>query len=308
MPEHAEIKLDKLTNMKAFTRVVNHGSFSEAAREMRLSRSAVSKYVIDLEIELGVQLLNRTTQSATPTEAGQRYYDRCLAILAEIEDAETSISQFQSQARGLLHVNAPMSFGTKFLGRLIAQFMAQHPDLQVQLILSDQQLDTVQEGFDVTLRLTDVPPPNLVSQRIASVTRVICASPTYLEQADVLKHPRELRNHVCLNYGYLATGLQWKLTGPDGDHWIPVPWRLCSNNGEVMRDAALEGCGIALLPTFIVESYLRNDSLREVLPDYRAPEMSIYAMFPPARYLPFKVRVFIDFLSKSLAARLAVPA
>ncbi|WP_425905707.1 LysR substrate-binding domain-containing protein [Nitrobacter sp. TKz-YC02] len=299
--------MDKLTNMKAFTKVVIHGSFSEAARELRLSRSAVSKYVIDLEIELGVQLLNRTTQSATPTEVGHRYYERCLAILAEIEDAETSVSQFQVEARGLLRVNAPMSFGTMFLGRLIGQFMAHHPALQIQLVLTDQQLDTVQEGFDVTIRLTDTPPPNLVTHQIASASRVICASPGYLEQAGIPQHPRDLRDHTCLNYGYLATKSQWKLTGTDGDHWVPVNWSLCSNNGEVLRDAALEGRGITLLPTFIVESCLRDGRLQEVLSDYRAPEMSVHAMFPPARYLPYKLRVFIDFLVEALSERFTGP-
>lgn len=300
--------MDKLTNMKAFTRVVNHGSFSEAARELRLSRSAVSKYVIDLEIELGVQLLNRTTQSATPTEVGHRYYERCLVILAEIEDAETSVSQFQVEARGLLRVNAPMSFGTMFLGRLMGQFMAHHPDLQIELVLSDQQLDTVQEGFDVTIRLAETPPPNLVTREIAPAPRVICASPDYLKQAGIPQHPRDLRNHACLNYGYLATGSQWKLTGKDGDHWVPVTWCLCSNNGEVLRDVALEGRGIVLLPTFIVESCLRDGTLQEVLNDYRAPEMSIHALFPPARYTPYKLRVFIDFLVEALSECFVPPS
>jgi len=293
--------LDKLTNMRAFTKVVSHGSFSKAAREMGLSRAAVSKYVIDLEIDLGVQLLNRTTQSAIPTEVGQRYYERCLAILADIEDAESLTSQFQVETRGVLRINAPMSFGTMYLGRTIAQFIAQHPKLQVHFILSDEHLDTAQEGFDVTIRLSDVLPSNLIARKIAPVPRVMCASPDYLDQAGLPEHPRDLRNHTCLSYGYLSTGLQWKLTGEDGEHWIQVPWVLCSNNGEVLRDAALEGRGIALLPTFIVEQQLQDGSLRAVLTTYQAPEMSIYALYPPTRYVPVKLRVFIDFLVNRLA-------
>jgi DNA-binding transcriptional LysR family regulator len=299
--------LDKLTNMKAFTRVVNHGSFSEAARELRVSRSAVSKYVIDLEIELGMQLLNRTTQSAAPTEAGLRYYERCLEILASIEDAETSVSQFQVEARGLLRVNAPMSFGTMFLGRLIGRFMAEHPNLKIEVVLSDQQLDTVQEGFDVTIRATDSPPPNLIAHEIATATRVICASPAYLQEKGIPQHPKDLRDHSCLHYGYLETGAQWKLTGEDGDHWVPVSWCLCSNNGEVLRDIAVEGRGIALLPTFIVEPCLRDGTLKEVLSDYHAPKMSVYAMFPPARYLPYKLRVFTDYLVKAVSEGFTTP-
>jgi len=295
--------LDKLTNMRAFTKVVSRGSFSEAAREMRLSRSAVSKYVIDLEAELGVQLLNRTTHSVAPTDAGQRYYERCLAVLADVEDAELSLSQLQVEARGVLRINAPMSFGTLHIGRAVADFMGRHPALRIDLVLSDQPLDTVQEGFDVTVRLTDAPPPNLIARKIMAAPRVLCASPAYLERAGVPEHPRALRDHLCLNYGHLATGPQWKLTGPDGDHWIQAPWSLCSNNGEVLRDAALAGRGIVLLPTFIVGPYLEDGSLRAVLADYRSPEMSVYALYPPTRYIPFKLRAFIDFLVERLAAR-----
>src|SRR5262245_8035551 len=137
--------VDKLTSMRAFTKVVAHGSFSEAARELRLSRSAVSKYVIDLEQELGVQLLNRTTRRASPTESGQAYYERCLAILAELQEADLLVSRAQAEPRGLLRVNAPMSFGTLHLGGALADFMALHPQLQVQMILSDQLIDPVQE-------------------------------------------------------------------------------------------------------------------------------------------------------------------
>src|SRR5215510_12325842 len=144
--------MDKLTSMRAFTRVVAHGSLSEAARELRLSRSAISKYVIDLEAELGVQLLNRTTRSASPTDNGRRYYERCLAILSEIDEADLEASQEQAVPRGLLRVNAPMSFGTLHLGRAVAEFMERCPELRIELLLSDQQLDTVQEGFDLTIR------------------------------------------------------------------------------------------------------------------------------------------------------------
>lgn len=296
--------MDKLTNMRAFTKVVAHGSFTEAAREMGLSRSAVSKYVIDLEAELGVQLLSRTTQSVSSTDAGQRYYERCLAIIAEIEDAELDLSDCHASPRGILRVNAPMSFGTLHLGRAIGDFMVQYPDLQVQLILSDQQLDMVQEGFDVTVRITDAPPFNLIGRKIVAAPRMLCASPHYLEQAGVPAHPDDLLRHKCLHYGYLASGAQWKLKGEDGEHGISVPWRLCSNNGEILRDAALAHQGIALLPAFIIREQLREARLLPVLADYKSPEMSIYALYAPTRHVPIKLRVFIDFL----VARFSGPA
>jgi len=288
--------MDKLTSMRAFTKVVSHGSFSEAARDMRLSRSAVSKYVIDLETELGVQLLNRTTRSASPTDHGQRYYERCLAILSEIDDAEAAVSQLQAEPRGMLRVNAPMSFGTLHLGPAIGAFMGRYPELQIHLILSDQQLDPVQEGFDVTIRIADLPASSLIARKIAPAPRVFCASPDYLKRAGTPKHPKDLRDHECLAYGHLATGMQWKLTGKDGDHWIPVQWKLCTNNAEVLRDAAVSGRGIALLPTFLAHAELQDGRLRRVLSGYRAPELSVYALYPPTRHVPVKVRVFIDFL------------
>jgi DNA-binding transcriptional LysR family regulator len=297
------IQMDKLTSMRAYAKVVAHGSFAEAAREMHLSRSAVSKYVIDLEAELGVQLLNRTTRSASPTDNGQRYYERCVAILSEIEDAELSVAHLQAEPRGLMRVNAPMSFGTLHLGRAVTDFMARYPELQIHLVLSDQQLNTVQEGFDLTIRIADLPASSLIARKIAPAPRVLCASPAYLRRAGVPKHPNDLRSHECLNYDHLATGTQWKLTGEDGDHWVQAPWKLCSNNAEVLRDAALGGHGIALLPVFIAGAELRDGSLCCILTGYRAPELAVYALYAPTRYVSVKVRVFIDFLVDRFAGR-----
>lgn len=294
--------MDKLTNMRAFTKVVAHGSFTEAARDMLLSRSAISKYVMDLEADLGVQLLNRTTQSVSPTDIGHRHYERCIAILADIEDAELALSHAQVQPRGLLRVNAPMSFGTKYLGHTISDFMERYPELQISLVLSDEQLDTVQEGFDVTIRLTDSPPLGLIGRKIGGVARTLCASPAYIERAGIPKHPSDLLNHTCLSYSYLASGLQWRLSGADGDHNIQVPWLLCSNNGEILRDVAIDGRGIALLPTFIVAAQLHDGGLVQVLSNFNAPEMSICALYPSTRYVPVKLRVFIDFLVERFAS------
>jgi DNA-binding transcriptional LysR family regulator len=295
--------MDKLTSIKAFTRVVEHGGFASAARDLQLSRSAVSKYVIDLERDLGVQLLVRTTRSTSTTENGQAYYERCVAILADLEEADRAVTQLQAEPRGTLRVNAPMSFGTLHLGPAIADFMTKYPALQIQLILSDQQIDAVQEGFDVTLRIADLASSSLVARKIAPARRAICAAPAYLTERGTPKHPDDLRNHDCLAYGHLATGNQWKLTGPDGDHWIRIPWTLCSNNAEVLRDAAVRGRGIALLPSFIAGADLQKGNLRTVLTDYTTPEISIYAIYPETRYLSVKVRVFIDFLIDRFGGR-----
>jgi DNA-binding transcriptional LysR family regulator len=288
--------MDKLSSMRAFVKVVEHGSFSEAARSLRLSRSAVSKYVMELEQTLGVQLLNRTTRSASPTENGRAYYERSVAILADLEEADLALTSLQSEPRGLLRVNAPMSFGTLHLGPALAEFMGKYPELQIQLTLSDEQIDAVQEGFDVTLRIAELASSSLIARRLLGVGRVFCASPEYIKRRGAPEHPKDLKNHDCLTYGFLATGNQWKLTGPDGEHFIPVPWRLCANNAEVLNHAVLKGHGIALLPTFIAGSALKSGMLVPVLEKYHAPEIALYAIYPPTRHLSSKVRLFIDFL------------
>ena len=288
--------MDKLGSIKAFTKVVEHGNFSEAGRELRLSRSAVSKYVIELERELGVQLLNRTTRSVSPTDNGRAYYQRCLAILADLEEADMAVTQAQVEPRGLLRVNAPMSFGTLHLGKAVADFMSRFPELVIQIVLGDHFVDPVQEGFDVTLRIADLASSSLIARRIVPARRVLCAAPAYLAGRGAPRHPNDLRSHACLTYDHLATGTQWKLSGADGDHWIQVDWNLCANNGEVLRDAAVAGHGIALLPTFLVGPDLQSGRLVSVLDGYAAPDLTLYAIYPPTRHLSVKVRLFIDFL------------
>lgn len=288
--------MDKLTSLRAFAKVVELGSFAEAGRTLRLSRSAVSKYVAELEQDLGVQLLQRTTRHVSPTENGQAYFERTLGILADLEAADQAVAQLQSTPRGLLRINAPMSFGTIKLGPLIAEFMARYPDLQVQLVLTDEQVDPVQAGVDVTLRIAELETSSLIARKLTDIDRVICASPDYFKAKGRPGEPDDLRRHDCLTYGFLSTGNQWKLTGPDGDHWIAPHWTLCANNAEVLRDAAVKGRGIAILPVFIVEPQLKSGALLTVLDDYRAPPLTLYAVYPPTRHLSVKVRLFIDFL------------
>ena len=288
--------MDKLASLRAFVKVVESGSFAEAGRQQRLSRSAISKYVGDLEESLGVQLLNRTTRHASPTENGQMYFERAIVILSEIDAADQAVTQLQAAPRGLLRINAPMSFGTIRLGPALADFMTKYPDLQLQLVLSDDLLDPVQDGFDVTLRIAELESSSLIARKIVPVARVVCASPDYLKRHGMPMHPQDLRDHVSLTYGFLLTGNQWKLTGSDGVHWIQPAWSLCVNNAEVLRDVAVKGRGIALIPEFIAAEALKNGSLQAVLVNYSAPPLALYAVYPPTRHLAVKVRLFIDFL------------
>jgi DNA-binding transcriptional LysR family regulator len=288
--------MDKLTSLRAFVKVVESGSFAEAGRQLRLSRSAISKYIGELEQSLGVQLIVRTTRHASPTETGQRYFERAVAILGDLDAADQAVSQSQAAPRGLLRVNAPMSFGTMRLGPVVADFMAGYPELQLQIVLSDDLLDPVQDGFDVTLRIAELESSSLVARRIMPVERVICAAPAYLAQHGTPESPEDLRRHTSLTYGFLLTGNQWKLTGADGDHWIQPAWTLCVNNAEVLRDVAIKGQGIALIPRFIAAQALASGELTAILSDYSAPPLALYAIYPPTRHLSVKVRLFIDFL------------
>jgi DNA-binding transcriptional LysR family regulator len=295
--------MDKLISMRAFTKVIALGSFAKAAHHMHISRSAVSKYVNDLEAQLGVQLIKRTTRSASLTDSGQRYYERCLAILADIDEADQTVSDQQVNPRGTLKINAPMSFGTMHLGKAVAAFMERYPDLHIHLILSDQQVNTIQEGFDVTIRIANLSDSSLVARRIVPAPRILCASPEYLKRRGIPMHPNDLLQHDCLSYDYLGTGAQWKLTGEDGDHWFHVPSKLLANNGEVLCDAAVSGRGIVLLPTFIIGADLRSGRLKRILAHYRAPELFICALYPPTRHLSVKVRVLIDYLVEQFGTR-----
>ncbi|MFT5539581.1 MAG: DNA-binding transcriptional LysR family regulator [Alphaproteobacteria bacterium] len=288
--------MDKLAAMEIFTQVVDAGSFSEAARWMGQSRSAVSKHIAELEADLGVQLLFRTTRRMTPSEAGLAYVERCRTILAEIEETERAVSAADQQPRGLLRVNSPMSFGILHLGPAIADFMKAHPALQVQMTLDDRFVDPIAEGFDVTIRIADLKDTSLIARRLIAMRIAICAAPDYLKAHGTPQTPEDLRRHTCLHYGNLSTGLQWVLNGPDGAHRVPIQARLCTNNGQVLRDGALAGLGICALPTFIVGRELQAGLLVPILPGYGFGESAVYALYAPSRYLAAKVRVFIGFL------------
>lgn len=297
--------MDKFESMRAFTQVVVAGGFAAAARDMGLSRSAVNKLVIGLENELGVQLLHRSTRVVTPTETGLAFYERCVEILASLEEAERAITQLHEEPRGRLRVNAPMSFGTMHLAPALADFLVQYPDLQVQLTLNDRFIDPIEEGFDVTLRIAKPQEAaSLIVHPLVPAQRILCASPIYLTAHGTPTHPNELRHHSCLHYGQLAIEDQWTLVGADGEHTIAVKGVLCSNNGEVLRDAAVQGLGITLLPKFIVGQELQRGRLQIVLPDYHPSELSISVIYPVNRHLSTKIRLLVDFLQERFGDQL----
>jgi DNA-binding transcriptional LysR family regulator len=288
--------MDKLDAMNAFAKVVASGSYAEAARRLGLTRSAVSKAVMEIETLLGARLLDRTTRKVTPTEAGRAYYERCVAILAEVEETEAQIARLHDEPKGVLKVNAPMSFGTRYLGAAVAAFMARYPDLTIECTLNDRFIDPLEEGVDVTVRIGALADSSLVARRLAPARRVLVAAPAYLARAGAPAAPADLARHRCLTYGHTTHQQRWQLTDGAETIGVPVASYLCSNNGDVLREAALAGNGITALPTFIVGPDLTVGRLVLVLPDHPPPALAIYALYAPNRYLAAKTRVFIDFL------------
>ncbi|MGD1862310.1 MAG: LysR family transcriptional regulator [Leptolyngbyaceae cyanobacterium] len=296
--------MDKFESMRAFVQVVDAGGFAAAAREMSVSRSAVNKLVLNLEEFLQVQLLQRTTRKVTPTATGLAFYEKCLAILADVAEAEMAVSDLQTQPQGRLRLNAPMTFGTRYLAPLIAQFVQQYPDLQVELSLSDRFVDPIAEGFDVTLRIAQPPHlTNLVVHELAPAPIILCAAPSYLGDRGLPQSPSDLTNHACLAYGHLATDNSWTLFGADGEHVVRIRGPVCANNGEVLQTAAIHGLGITLLPRFIVQTALDAGQLQQVLPDYSGTEISISVLYPVNRHLSAKVQLLVEFLAAQVGTK-----
>ncbi len=288
--------MDKFEALRVFTKVVESHGFTAAARELGLSRSAVSKLVSQLERTLGTQLLNRSTRFVSPTETGAAFFDRCVAILSDLEDAENSVFDLQGEPRGSIRLNAPMSFGTLHLGAAIADFLALYPDVHIEATLNDRFVDPIEEGFDLTIRIAALTDSSLIAKKLAPAKRLLVASPAYLAARGTPEKPADLKYHCCLHFGNLPTGNSWPLEGPDRIHNVQVSGVLCSNNAELLVDSAIKGAGIALLPTFIAGAELQEGRLVSVLPDYKPPEISIYALYPPNRHLTLKIRLLIDFL------------
>jgi DNA-binding transcriptional LysR family regulator len=289
--------MDRLEAMRAFTRIVTSGSYAEAARQLGLTRSAVSKAVSELERHLGARLLDRTTRRVTPTEAGRAYHERIADILSDVDETEAAVSRLHDEPKGLLKINAPMSFGTLYLSSAIADFMVAYPELRIEAIMNDRFIDPLEEGVDVTVRIGVLSDSSLIARKIAPARRVLVASPGYLERHGVPREPADLVHHRALNFGHASGPQRWQLQQGADVAAIPIQAALCSNNGDVLRAAAVNGNGITLLPTFLVGPDIAAGRLSIVLPSFPPVGLGIYALYAPNRFLAAKTRVFVDFLS-----------
>jgi len=290
--------MDEFAALRAFVTVAEAKSFSEAARRLRIVKSAVSRQVSDLESELGARLLHRTTRSLGLTEVGRAFFGRALQILGDLDDAKQAVGATQAAPRGKLRVSAPMSFGFLHLMPAISDFMALYRDVVVELAMNDRFVDLVEEGFDVAVRITTLPDSSLIARRLAPARRVICASSRYLLANGSPRTPADLKSHTCLFNSNIASARDWRFVTAEGKPvHVTVEGRLSVNNGDALRVAALRGDGLANLPTFIVGADLQSGRLATVLDAFVAQDLSISAVYPHSRHLSATVRAFIDFLA-----------
>ncbi|MBT5192379.1 MAG: LysR family transcriptional regulator [Rhodospirillaceae bacterium] len=288
--------MDNLSEMAVFAKVVQQQGFTAAADALGISKSAVSKQIGRLEDRLGARLLNRTTRKLSLTEVGEVFYERCARIVEEAQAAADEVGSLATTPRGRLRVNAPMTFGTLHLGPVIGEFLEAHPEIQVDLVLDDRFIDLVAEGFDAAIRIAALTDGSVIVRRLAPMRAVLCAAPEYLRRHGKPETPEELHDHNCFGYLYLDSGTDWNLEGANGSVSIPLQGNLRANNGEVLRDVALAGTGIMVLPTFIVGKQLRAGTLVEILPGCLPQTHDIFAVYPHRRHLTRKVRAFVDFL------------
>ncbi|MGB0694603.1 MAG: LysR family transcriptional regulator [Rhodospirillaceae bacterium] len=292
--------MDVLSGMRLFSRVVDAGSFSEAGRAMGLSPSSISRQVGALEDDLGVRLLNRTTRRLSLTEAGALFHERATRILADVEDVTQAVTSLEAKPRGTLRLNVPLGFGNYHVAPALPLFLSTHPEVTVDLTLSDQFIDLVEEGVDIAIRIGAMRDSSLVARRLADNRRMVFASPAYLENHPTPTHPDDLAEHDCLAYRYRPGPQSWLFEKEGDRREVTVTGPMLANNSESLHWGALGGIGLVMLPVWMVYRDLAAGRLVPLLQDWNMTptslESGIYAVYPQNRHLSPKVRAFIDFL------------
>lgn len=289
--------MDRLTGMGVFVAAVDEGSLAAAARRFGLSAAMAGKYVSAIEVELSARLLQRTTRRLSPTDVGLVYYERCKRILEACDEANREAMEAQATARGVLRVAAPVTFGALHLGEVVAKYMEACPQVNVEVSLSDRYVDLLETGVDLAVRIGRLPDSALVARRIAACHMVVCASPRYIERNGVPRKLDDLRKAPRLTFSEAVSSGDWTLIDKNQRiHVIDGPCRLAANNTQMLLAAALAGAGIVYGPTFVFGEAIARGELVELLPGYRAADLTIQAVYPSARHMPLKVRQFVDCL------------
>lgn len=285
-----------LDGIAVFVAVVNAGSFTAASKQLGHSTSYVSKEISRLEKRLASRLLNRTTRTISLTDAGKAYFERCSQIVIDAENAERSISQLQDTPRGLLRINAPMSFGLNYLREYLPEFAKLYPELRLEVEFNDRMIDVIAEGFDVVIRAGQIDNSNLVARKFLSSKAVVVASPEYLKRNGRPMTPAELKHHDQIVYSLAPNPSSWEFFKEDERLTINLEPRIICNNAEIEMAMVKKGVGIAILPMFICEQDIASGEVEVILGDYDTFEIGVYAVYPHRQYLTPKVRVFVDFI------------
>lgn len=290
--------MNNVEKLETFIKVVEAESFSGAAKKLKITKSAVSKNIQILEDRLGIRLLNRTTRKLSLTEAGALYYQKISKIMQDIDEAERSIANLDKNPKGTLKINAPMTFGIMHLGKAISEFLLKYPEIKIELDLNDRLVNIVEEGFDVVIRIATLTDSSLIARKIANCPINFYASPKYLKNYGEPKEPKELVHHRILEFTNNISPGVFHYKSADDVGYVSYSSCFKANNGDILKQLAIAGIGLVMLPNFIVGNEVKNKSLKMIMKKYSAdPERNIYAVFPQNRYLSAKVRVFVDFLS-----------
>ena len=291
--------MNRFENMDTFIRVVEVGSISGAADRLNVAKSAVSRRLKELEKHLGVELFHRTTRQMNLTDTGRAFYHQAVRILDDVLEAEIATSQAHGTLKGNLKIALPSTFGLMHMGPIINDFIKEHPQIEFDLDFNDREVDLIQEGFDLAIRIANLPDSSLIARRIAPVKTVICASPDYLQQMGTPRSPQDLINHKCLVYSLQRDFEYWHLTDANGNEIkTKIYPYLKASTGEFLKEAAVDGQGIILVPTFIAYQEIENGSLIPLLKNYTSPQINAYAIYPQTRHLSQRVRAFVDLLVK----------
>ena len=288
--------VDLLDGVAVFVGVINTGSFTAAAEALGHSTSYVSKTVTRLEKRLGSRLLNRTTRTISLTDAGRAYFERCNQIVIDAENAQRSISQLQDNPKGLLRVNAPVSFGSMYLLDHLSEFMKRFPEITLEVEFNDRMIDVVAEGYDVVIRAGQIRDSNLVARKFTTSKSIVVASPAYSKNNGRPEMVSELENHACLAYSLIPNPTLWEFMKDGNRTVVKVTPRLMCNNAAIEVAMAVNGIGIGRIPLFCCEQEIAEGTLEIILDDYEQPEIGVYAVYPHRQYLTAKVRAFVDFL------------
>lgn len=289
--------MDRFDEMETFVRVAETLSVTRSSAHLGVAASAVSRRLKDLETRLGVQLMQRTTRRITLTDAGRAYYERCLRILADMEEADSLAAADPDRLTGTLRLTMPMSLALSQLNDALVDFMDRHPDLHVIADITDRRVDLIEEGMDIAIRVGTLSDSSLIARRICHVRHVVCASPGFFNRHGTPQTVEELRKMPTLCYGNARQPARWTFTRPDGTGGsIDTQPRMVSTSGDALRAAAIAGLGLVCEPSFIVHRQIAEGRLAAVLLDHDWFDMSIYAVYPPTRHLSARARSFINFL------------